>query len=46
VEYAVKKLFMDTGLNSVESLVDLFRNIEEINEELFKQVNRDTDKIA
>ena len=35
-EFFVKKLFIETGLNSAESLIYHFENIEDINEYLYK----------
>ena len=46
VEIAVKRLFVDTGLNSIENFVEYFYHIENINQKLYGEVNSDTDKIS
>lgn len=45
-EIAVKRIFMETGINDAATLLDYLKNIETINHELFEKVNQDTDRIA
>lgn len=46
MQYAVKKIFIQTGVNDAESLINFIQNIETINSHLFNQVNQETDKIS